>query len=192
MHVEPTATHVKATAMHAKCNYHAKTAMQAGQLVIRQGDPGDHFYVVGTGLFDIYLQQSANSPPELVCGPLIKPWYIHENCMCWHMHGWLVCMRAQSCDSTCMAHSECRTSKIWNSTSCFAICCYPTLPPSHSPTLSLTLLIPFYPLTLSLLPTTLRSIHMGCQWKLSQETPIPCLRCMTHLGSWHCCTASPG
>lgn len=40
--------------------------VQAGQLVIRQGDPGDHFYVVDQGLFDVYLQQSPLSPPELV------------------------------------------------------------------------------------------------------------------------------
>jgi CRP-like cAMP-binding protein len=31
--------------------------VQAGQLVIRQGDPGDHFYIVHSGVYDVYLQQ---------------------------------------------------------------------------------------------------------------------------------------
>lgn len=30
---------------------------QAGQLVIRQGGPGDHFYVIQSGILDVYLQQ---------------------------------------------------------------------------------------------------------------------------------------
>ncbi|KAF5836998.1 cyclic nucleotide-binding-like protein [Dunaliella salina] len=40
--------------------------IKAGQLVIRQGGPGDHFYVVQSGIFDVYLQQEPGQTPLLV------------------------------------------------------------------------------------------------------------------------------
>lgn len=40
--------------------------VQAGQLIVRQGDPGDHFFVVASGLYDVYVQQQPTSRPELV------------------------------------------------------------------------------------------------------------------------------
>eukprot|EP00798_Chlamydomonas_sp_ICE-L_P004753 gene4753-34503_t len=43
-----------------------KRFVQAGELVIRQGEPGDHFYIVEAGQFDVYLQHPGAKQPELV------------------------------------------------------------------------------------------------------------------------------
>ncbi len=34
--------------------------------MIRQGEPGDHFYIVEAGQFDVYLQHPGSVQPELV------------------------------------------------------------------------------------------------------------------------------
>ncbi|KAJ9512342.1 hypothetical protein QJQ45_012886 [Haematococcus lacustris] len=43
-----------------------RVEVQAGQLIIRQGEPGEHFYIVEQGLFDVYLQRDPTIPAELV------------------------------------------------------------------------------------------------------------------------------
>ena len=45
---------------------------QAGDAVINQGEYGNHFYMVDTGRFDVYLQQ-AGEAPVLSCTPLPAP-----------------------------------------------------------------------------------------------------------------------
>ncbi|GFH20426.1 hypothetical protein HaLaN_17543, partial [Haematococcus lacustris] len=43
-----------------------RVEVQASQLIIRQGEPGEHFYIVEQGLFDVYLQRDPTIPAELV------------------------------------------------------------------------------------------------------------------------------
>ena len=44
-----------------------KRFVQAGELVIRQAELGEHFYVVDHGQFDVYIQQDGGmGPPQLV------------------------------------------------------------------------------------------------------------------------------
>eukprot|EP00195_Chlamydomonas_chlamydogama_P010756 CAMPEP_0202906016 /NCGR_PEP_ID=MMETSP1392-20130828/37031_1 /ASSEMBLY_ACC=CAM_ASM_000868 /TAXON_ID=225041 /ORGANISM="Chlamydomonas chlamydogama, Strain SAG 11-48b" /LENGTH=1079 /DNA_ID=CAMNT_0049594355 /DNA_START=194 /DNA_END=3430 /DNA_ORIENTATION=- len=50
-----------------------KRIVKAGEVIIRQGDPGDHFYIVEAGQFDVYLQHLGSVRPELVHTYLSQP-----------------------------------------------------------------------------------------------------------------------
>ena len=57
---------------------------KADEVVIKQGDPGDNFYCVGSGEYNVFLQQQVLSegchmPPA----PRPSPWHVHV-----HAHAW--------------------------------------------------------------------------------------------------------
>jgi CRP-like cAMP-binding protein len=43
-----------------------RMAVSPGDLIVRQGDPGDHFYVIESGQYDVYLYQPGAEQPEHV------------------------------------------------------------------------------------------------------------------------------
>jgi len=43
-------------------NLMEKRAVEAGEVIIRQGDPGEHYFVIETGEYDVYVQSGDNPP----------------------------------------------------------------------------------------------------------------------------------
>jgi CRP-like cAMP-binding protein len=62
---------------HAVFQLFERRIMRMGEVVIRQGELGETFYVVESGIYDVYVQHPSSSTSSNGVGPMLTPELVH-------------------------------------------------------------------------------------------------------------------